>query len=193
MSAAGGPRWRRLAALLVAVAAGASGLAACQYADDVGMAPAAVSPSSPAAPDARQSPRDAWLVAAETRNTAELERVLGARPDGLLISGGGSVDNSASGGFTTSVRVTEAGPYTVTAACIGAPDARLTVTQRARAGGTASILLELDIECGGVASSAVNLETGTVSAHMVQVPGGSADAGIGAVAGVRLSGKGPTP
>lgn len=157
------------------------------------MAPAAVSPSAPAEPDARQTPRDAGLVAQEARNTAELERVLGARPDGLLISGTGSVDTSASGGFTTSVRVTETGPYTVTAACIGAPGAHLTVIQGARAGGTASTLLELNIECGGVASSEVNLKTGTVSARMVQLPGGSADAGTGAAAAVRLSGKDPTP
>ncbi|MDQ0819711.1 hypothetical protein QFZ79_002002 [Arthrobacter sp. V4I6] len=193
MSAAVGPRWRRQAALLLALAAGTSGLAGCEYADDVGLAPAAVSPSASSGPDAPQAPRDAELVAAEARNTVELDRILGALPDRLLTGGAGGVRDSASGGFTTSVRVTVPGRYTVTAACIGAPGAHLTVTQFAGQGGAASTLLELNLECGGVASSEVNLETGSVSAHVVQFPEGSADPGIGAVAGVRISGSGSAP
>lgn len=59
MSASGGPRWRRPAALLLALAAGTSGLAGCEYADDVGLAPAAVSPSAAAHRDAPPADRDA--------------------------------------------------------------------------------------------------------------------------------------
>jgi hypothetical protein len=193
MSAAGGQRWRRQAALLVALAAGTSGLAGCEYADDVGMAPAAVSPSAPAGPDAPRASRDAGLVAAEARNTAELERVLGDPPGGLIISGAGGLGTSTSRGTVTSVPVIKAGRYTVTAACIGAPGARLSVTQGSRQGGTAGTLLELNLECGGVATSEVTLETGSVSAHIVQFPAGSAGPGTGAVAGVRISGSGPPP
>lgn len=108
----------------------------------------------------------------------------------MLIGGAGGVGNV---GLTTSAPVTEAGRYAVTAACIGAPGAQLTVTQGARQGGTASTLLELNLECGGVAGAEVDLETGSVPAHVVQVPEGSVDAGIGAVAGVRISGSGSTP
>lgn len=182
MSALGGPRLRRRAALLVALAAG---LAGCQYADDVGLAPTV--------PDTAQTQRDAHLAATVDRNTAELERVLGATPDGLIAGGTGGVGTSATGGFRTTVQVTEAGRYTVTAACIGVPGTQLTVTQGSRQGGTASILLELNHECGGAASSEVSLEAGSASAHVVRLREGSADPGAGAVAGVRISRSGPAP
>ena len=189
MSATGGQHWTGRTALLLAVAAVAAALAGCEYADDVGLPPAAAGPSAQSYPARAPLPtRDPEHVAAETRNLLELGDVLGTAPDGLLVGGSGGIGAASSQGLSVSGTVTETGPYTVTAACIGAPDAHLSVTQGNRQGGT---LLELSLDCGGVAEAMVDLLPGTVSAHLARYDGGVPGPGNGAVAGIRISFSGP--
>lgn len=192
MSATGGMRRTRRTAVLLAVAAVAAGLAGCEYADDVEELPAASSASS--AP-ARSSPamaalptRDPELVAAETRNLLELDAVLDGSPEDFLFGGSGGIGDTSRGGLPTSGLVKRAGQYKVTAACIGAPDAHLSVTQGARQGGT---LLELDLECGSTAEALVDLLPGSASAHLVRYGDAVPGPGTGAVAGIRISFSGP--
>ena len=182
MSATGGMRWTVRAALLLAVAAAAAALAGCEVADDVGLSPAAAGPSARSSPAWAPLPTgDPEVAAAQARNLAELEAVLGS-PEGLLVGGSGGIGDTRSGGLATSGIVTRAGWYKVTAACVGAPDAHLSVIQGARQGGT---LLERNLDCGGVAEALVDLVPGTVSAHVIRY--GDAGPGTGAVAGVRIS------
>ncbi|MET4137280.1 hypothetical protein [Pseudarthrobacter sp. PvP090] len=182
MAATGGTHWTVRAALLLAAGAVAAALAGCEVADDVGLSPSGAAASARSFPDPQPSPaRDPELVAAETRNLLELETVLDGSPEGLWFGGSGGLGDTSSGGLSASGIVTQAGQYKVTAACVGAPDAHLSVIQGARQGGT---LLERNFDCGDVAEALVDLVPGTVSAHLIRY-GGSR--GTGAVAGVRIS------
>lgn len=82
----------------------------------------------------------------------------------------------------------KAGQYKVTAACVGAPDAHLSVTQGARGGGS---LLERSIDCGMLTEALVDLEPGTVSATLIRFGDGVPGPGTGAVAGIRIGLTGP--
>lgn len=188
MSATGGMHWPGRAALLLAVAAVAGSLAGCEVADDVGLSPATAGPSARSYPAMAPLPApDPELAAAQTRNLVELEAVLGS-PEGLLVGGSGGIGGTGSGGLATSGPVTRAGQYKVTAACVGAPDAHLSVIQGARQGGT---LLERNLVCGSVAEALIDLVPGTVSAHLIRYGGDVPGPGTGAVAGVRISFSGP--
>jgi hypothetical protein len=179
----------RRTAVWLAVAAVAAGLAGCEYADDVDELPAAS--SAPSRSDAARAPlptRDPALVAAETRNLLELGSVLDGSAEGFLFGGSGGIGDTTSGGFATSGLVSRAGQYKVTAACVGAPDAHLSVIQGAREGGT---LLELSLDCGSAAEALVDLVPGSVSAHLVRYGGDVPGPGTGAVAGIRISFSGP--
>ncbi len=185
MSATGGMRWRVRAAWLLAVAAAAAGLAGCEYADDAGLSPVATGPPARSYPARSPLPtRDPELVAAETRNLLDLGAMLGDSPDGLLVGGSGGLGGTTSGGFSTSGTVTRTGQYRVSAACLGAPEAHLSVTQSVRKGGTR---LELSLGCGSVAEALVDLEPGTVSAYLVSYGGGVPGPGTGAAAGIRIA------
>ena len=189
MSAAGGMhRTVRAALLLFAVAA--AGLAGCEYVDGPASTPPVSAPASPPTVSGTASPvpaRDREIAAAGTRNLALLDAVLGA-PDGMLFGGMGGIGDTGSGGFMASGTVSRAGQYNVTAACVGAADAQLSVSQNARAGGT---LLELSIGCGGAVEALVDLEPGEVSAHLVRYGGSVPGPWTGAVAGIRVSFIGP--
>ena len=191
MPATGGTHRTHRTAVLLAAAAVATGLAGCEYADDVGALPAASSAPSRSYPaGAPLPPRDPELVAAETRNLLELGSVLDGSSEGLLFGGSGGIGDTTSGGLSTSGLVRRAGQYKVTAACVGAPDAHLSVIQGAREGGT---LLERSLDCGTMAEALVDLVPGTVSAHLVRYGGGVPGPGTGAVAGIRISFSGPGP
>ncbi|KQN84511.1 hypothetical protein [Arthrobacter sp. Leaf69] len=189
MSATGGTHWKVRTALLLTAGAVAAGLAGCEYADDVGTVPAAAGPSArtPAA-SAPLPTRDPELVAAETRNLLTLDAVLGGLPEGLLFGGSGGIGDTSSGGFSVSGEISRAGRYKISAACIGAPDAHLSVIQGAREGGT---LLERNLDCGSVTGALLVLEPGDVSAHLVRYGGGVPGPATGAVAGIRISFDGP--
>ncbi|MET3951580.1 hypothetical protein [Arthrobacter sp. UYEF36] len=186
MVATGGTHWTVRAALLLAAGSVAAGLAGCAYpADDVGLPPAGPSARSGAA-GAPLPTRDPELVAAQTRNLLNVEALLGGAPDGLLSGGSGGLGDSGGGGLSTSSIVTRAGQYKVTAACVGAPDAHLSVVQSPRQGSIQdSTLLERSLDCGDVAEALVDLVPGTVTAHLIRE--GAGGPGSVAVAGVRIS------
>src|SRR2546425_1315899 len=71
----------------------AAGLAGCEYEDDVDPSPSSVADQSARSAPARAPlpARDPELVATEARNTAELDRVLGAPPEGFLIGGSAGI------------------------------------------------------------------------------------------------------
>lgn len=184
MSATGGMNWPARAARVLAVAAVAAALAGCEVADDVGLPPAAAEPTARSHPARAPLPtRDPEVAAAEDRNLSELEAMLGS-PEGLLFGGSGGIGDSSSGGLAASGIVTRAGQYKVTATCIGAPDAHLSVIQGARQGGT---LLERTVDCGSLTEALVDLVPGTVSAHLIRYGGAVPGPGTGTVAGVRIS------
>ena len=189
MSATGGMHLTRRAAGLLAVAAVAAGLAGCEYADD-GEPPAAAStaPSRSYPARAPLPTRDPAVVAAESRNLLELGAVLDGSSEDYLFGGSGGIGGTGSAGFSTSGPVRQAGQYKVTAACVGVPDAHLSVTQGAREGGT---LLELNLDCGSAAEALVDLVPGSVSAHLVNSGRGTPVPGTGAVAGIRIGFNGP--
>ena len=190
MSATGGKHWTGRTALLLAVAAVAAGLAGCEYADDVGTlagrfrrsAAGRIRPGRRCRPGIRNSlpPKPAICWNSGPSSTAHRT--------GLLFGGSGGIGDTSSGGFSTSGLVRRAGQYKVTAACVGAPDAHLSVTQGARQGGT---LLELSLDCGSAAEALVDLVPGSVSAHLVRYGGSVPGPGTGAVAGIRISFSGP--
>ena len=185
MVATGGRPWTVRTATLFAVAAMDASLAGCAYADDVGLSPSTAGPTARSAPAGAPMPaRDPELVAAETRNLVELGVVLGGAPDGLLVGASSGLGGTGSGGFGTSSVVPRAGQYKVTAACVGAPDAHLSVIQGARQGGT---LLERSLDCGVVTEALIDLWPGTVSAHLIRYGDGAPGPGTGAVAGVWIS------
>lgn len=191
MSAIGGTQCVRRWALLLAVAAAAAVLAGCEYADDVDAPPsgATAQPARTAPARAPLPTRDPKLDAREATNTAELERLLGAVPETMLLGRTGTIGGAGSaGGFNSSVRAADAGPYTVTVACVGAPDAQLFLRQDGRNGGAH---LELTFDCEAATQQTVELEAGPVEAGVMRYNGGGSRPGNGAVAGFRIVPAGP--
>ena len=168
-----GRHWMRRAALLLAVAGTAAGLAGCEYPDDVSEPTAA--PTRAGRP-ARSlpPPADPGITTAEKRNLAELEAVLGTRPGGLVLGGTGGIGGS---GFRNSAAAVPKGTYTLTAACIGAPNALLTVSQDGLRGGGRA---EMNLDCGAAETTRVELRAGPVQVQGFR-PG--TDPAAGEVAG----------
>ncbi|SDL72301.1 hypothetical protein SAMN04487916_11379 [Arthrobacter sp. ov407] len=145
----------RSAALLLAVACTAAGLAGCEYKDDVTDPTAA--PTRAGRPTRSLTPPvDPGLAEAEQRNLGELEAVLGTRPAGLVLGGTGGIGGS---GFRNSAAAVPKGTYTLTAACIGAPNALLTVSQDGLRGGGRA---EMNLDCGAAETTRVELRAGPV-------------------------------
>lgn len=191
MSANGGKHGVRRWALLLAVAATAATLAGCEYEDDAEASPsgATLQPTRTVQARAPLPTRDPGLDALEAANTAELERILGAVPATVLLGRTGTIgDAGSAGGFNTSVRAADAGPYTVTVACVGAPDAQLFLNQDGRNGGAH---LELTFDCAAATQQTVELEAGPVEAGVMRYNGGGSRPGTGAVAGFRIVPAGP--
>jgi len=163
----------RGAALLLAVAAGAAGLAGCEYTDDVTdptSAPTRTRRPAPPPPP----PVDPGLAEAEQRNLDKLEAVLGTRPGGIVLGGTGGIGGS---GFRISKPAVPKGTYTLTAACIGAPNGLLTVSQDGLRGGGRA---EMSLDCGAAKTTRVELSAGPVQIQGFR-PG--TDAAAGEVAG----------
>ena len=152
-SLGGGRHWMRGAALLLAVAGTAAGLAGCEYPDDV---------TDPTAAPTRASrpvrslppPADPGVATAEQRNLGKLEAVLGTRPGGIVLGATGGIGGS---GFRHSATAVPKGTYTLTAACIGAPNALLTVSQDGLRGGGRA---EMNLDCGAAETTRVELRAG---------------------------------
>lgn len=179
MSSAGGPRGTLRAVLTLVLAVAASGLAGCEYADDVGMDAAAASPPARTSPPRVPLPaQDPELAAIEARNMAELDRILGTVPAGEVMRGAGGIGGS---GFRTTLRAVEKGTYAVSAACVGSATALLLISQDVRGGGPG---LELSLDCGTRVEAALELEAGRVQVQLVR---NTTDPATGAVAGFRIS------
>ena len=165
--------WFRGAALLVAGACALTALSGCEYADDGAdptSAPARTSRPAPPSP----LPTALDLANAENRNFKDLDPLLGAGPEIVVLEGVGGLGGS---GFRKSVRELAKGTYTLTAACVGAPTASLYISQDGlRDGGK----LELNLHCGKAKKAQVDIAAGPV-----QVQGfyPTNDPGTGAVAG----------
>ena len=145
----------------------------CEYADDAGDPPAAPARSSRAAPPPPPT-ADPGLAKNESRNLAVLGVLLGPRPGGTVLDGAGGLGGS---GFRKSVRALGKGSYTVTAACIGIPNAVLHISQSNLRGGTTH---ELALDCGTTATITLELDDGPVLAQGLRM---TPEPGAGSVVG----------
>lgn len=183
MSGFGGTRHARilLAGLL------ASGiLAGCEYATERDTPAVAESPAT-ASPATVRAPRpagDPGLAARISSNRAALDQLFGRAPaTGLILADSALVGGQSLGSSRTG-QVPAAGRYTVSFACIGAPDAQLSIHQESQGGSEA---LDTSFDCGDVTEQAVELTRGPIQARLVRVESGQPS---GAVAGYRITARG---
>jgi hypothetical protein len=118
----------------------------------------------------------------EARNYAELDRLL-ASPETAILSDVGPLDGPLRG-FGKFEAVPKAGRYTVTAACVGAPGAKVFVGQEYP--GATFRPVELALDCGGATSQVIALQQGYIFAHLF-LPSPGDTPWTGAVGGVRVS------
>lgn len=179
MSSRGGTRPVRSAAAVAVLGMLLSGgLAACAYegAGDPARTAAAEQSSRPAPSAPTKGPE---ILGAETRNYAELQKRLATARGPALLDDSGPADGPGVG-FSKTGKVTTAGRYTVTAACVGIPNAQMVIS-----GPGSKELLSLDLDCSGVSSKVVELQEGYVGAALMRHdPNGP---WTGAVAGVRIT------
>lgn len=165
--------------VVLAGALSAGFLAGCAYEGEGDPPPAASASVRPAAALPSKGPD---LLAVEAENYAELDRRLAGAAGLALLAVSGPADGPGVG-FSKSVTVTAAGPHTVTVACVGAPRALISLSQQI-VGGTERTDLQLD--CKEAQSQVVQLEEGSVGAHLVRLhPDGGA--WTGAVAGIKIT------
>lgn len=125
---------------------------------------------------------DSQVLEQEAVNYARLDRILGAMPEPVLLSEVGPLDGPLRG-FGNTGKVPAAGRYTVTAACVGASGAKVSVGQEHP--GAPFRPVELALDCAGAASQVIALEQGYVFAHL-SLPGPGDTPWTGAVGGVRV-------
>jgi hypothetical protein len=127
---------------------------------------------------------DPQVLEQEAMNYARLDRVLGAIPDPVLLFEVGPLDGPLRG-FGNTGKVAAAGRYTITAACVGASEAKVSVGQEHP--GAPFRPVELELDCAGATSQVIALQQGYVFAHL-SLPGPGDTPWTGAVGGVRVSG-----
>jgi hypothetical protein len=120
----------------------------------------------------------------EAKNYAELDRLLRTSPAPVLLSDVGPLDGPVRG-FGKTERVPVAGKYTVTAACVGASGAKVSVGQEHP--GAPFRPVELAMDCVGPTSRVMSLQQGYIFAHLL-LPAPGDTPWTGAVGGVRVSG-----
>jgi hypothetical protein len=125
----------------------------------------------------------------EAKNYAELDRLLRAVPEPVILSDVGPLDGPLRG-FGNFEKVQVAGQYTVTAACVGASGAKVFVGQEYP--GATFRPVELAVDCGGATSQVMAFQQGYVFAHLF-LPGPGDTPWTGAVGGVRVTGTADTP
>jgi hypothetical protein len=141
-------------------------------------------PTVEPAPDtgARKPYSDSHVLEQEAVNYARLDRILGAMPEPVLLSEVGPLDGPLRG-FGNTGKVPAAGRYTVTAACVGASGAKVSVGQEHP--GAPFRPMELVLDCAGATSQVIALQQGYVFAHL-SLPGPGDTPWTGAVGGVRV-------
>ena len=165
------PAPRRAVFLVAALLA--AGLAGCEYADDVGPAPSATGRTG----DSVVTPVpllsvDPELMAELDRNMATLDLAMVEVPVGLAGAAGGI----SKGGLEFTTSVTETATYKVTAACIGAPEARLSVRSA-----SSDTLLEITTPCAELFSRDIELRPGPLTVRLAAVGDGYLQAASGVV------------
>lgn len=166
-------------AVFLAAGLAAACLAGCEYADDVGPAPsnsAGRTAEGPATPVPLPS-ADPELVAEMDRNIATLEAAMVEVPTGLGGAAGGiGGRGDGEGGLGFGTRVTETATYKVTAACIGAPRAKISVISA-----SSDTRLEFTTPCAELFSRDVELRPGPLTVRLVAVGDGEQQAASGVV------------
>lgn len=153
----------------------------CAYEDDGGTQPTATEQSHRPTPTVAAKERG--ILDVEASNYDELHRRLAKAPGSLLLADAGPADGPG-GGFSKVAKVMTAGPYTVTAACVGIPHAQIYLSQDTKAG-TEHMVFEVD--CSGAQTQVVQLQKGYVSAQVTrQDPTGP---WTGAVAGIKITAR----
>jgi hypothetical protein len=187
MFGSGGTKTVRCAATLIAGVLLTGGLSACSVVTERERQPPAAGQSPQSAPTvpAGASPavpaEDAGVLGAEARNYAELQRRLAVAAGPVLLDDSGPADGPAAG-FTKVGTVLTDGPHTLTAACVGIPQAQIHLSQDTAAGTEHTVF---EVDCSGVQTQIVQLQKGYVSAQVTRPdPTG---AWTGAVAGVRIT------
>lgn len=150
--------------------------------------------SGPHTPTAGSQPRTATLrpysdpkiLEQEASNYAELYRLLRTSPGPALLFEVGPLDGPVRG-FGATAGVPASGLYTVTAACVGASGAKVSVGQEHP--GAPFRPVELALDCTGSTSEVMALEQGYVFAHLL-LPGPGDTPWTGAVGGVRVTATG---
>lgn len=132
---------------------------------------------------------DPQVLERTVKNYAELDRLLKAVPEPVLLSDVGPLDGPARG-FGKTEKVPAAGQYTVTAACVGASGATVAVGQEHP--GAPFRPMELALDCVGATSHVIALQQGYIFAHLL-LPGPGDTPWTGAVGGVRVSGPVEAP
>lgn len=127
---------------------------------------------------------DPLVLEREVRNYAEVDRLLKAVKGPVLLFEEGPLDGPVRG-FGTMAEVPEAGQYTVTAACVGASGAKVSIGQEHP--GAPFQPVELVLDCTGSVSQVIALEQGYLFAHLI-LPGPGDTPWTGAVGGVRVTG-----
>ncbi|MCA4131700.1 hypothetical protein [Arthrobacter sp. M4] len=127
---------------------------------------------------------DPHILEQEARNYKQLDNLLKATPGPVLLQEVGPLDGPVRG-FGTTEKVPATGHYTVTAACIGATSATVSVGQEHP--GAPFRPLELALDCTGATSQVIALQEGYVFAHLL-LPGPGDTPWTGAVGGVRVTG-----
>jgi hypothetical protein len=146
--------------------------------------PTSVPDTSAASPPVYVHP---LVLEREVKNYGELDRLLKAVPGPAILFEEGPLDGPVRG-FGALEKVQAAGQYTITAACVGATGAKVSVGQEHP--GAPFQPLELALDCAGTTSKVVELEQGYVFAHLV-LPGPGDTPWTGAVGGVRVTGPVP--
>jgi hypothetical protein len=129
---------------------------------------------------------DPQILEQEAQNYAELYRLLRASPGPVLLFEVGPLDGPVRG-FGATAAVPASGQYTVTAACVGASGAKVSVGQEHP--GAPFRPVELALACTGSTSEVMTLQQGSVFAHLV-LPGPGDTPWTGAVGGVRVTAAG---
>jgi hypothetical protein len=134
-------------------------------------------------PETTKPYRDQQVLEREARNYAELDRLLRATPEPVILYDVGPLDGPRRG-FGSTEKVPAVGRYTVTAACVGASGAKVAVGQEHP--GAPFRPMQLALDCTRATSQVIALEQGNVFAHLL-LPGPGDTPWTGAVGGVRVT------
>lgn len=166
----------------------AAGLSGCEYTDAGDPQPAA-GPTRSSPPRVQLPTKDQATVALEASNLVAAKQLLGAACGAVILEDSGTVGGPVSG-IRKTARVEDAGPYTVTAACVGASDVQLVIAQDPRTGLAPQ---DQTFDCSVPYARVVQLQPGPVTVQVMVMrayAGASAASTGGGVTAVRITAGG---